>query len=278
MGNERRNKLDLPAWSKSILLILLTVVIWWFITTVVLDKPRIYPTPQLVIQEMWSIIKGEGPMGSSYRHATATLYRLLIAFAGAFVIGTGLGILAGRIRPLFHFLNIFSWIGLAVPSVVWVFVFLVVFGINNVVPVVALMVMLTTPTFIGSAEGARALDPELITMAKSYRAGWWSRLVDIYIPGIVPFLMSNGRVAFALGVKVVIIAEVVGLPDGVGLLVKYWKDQLFLAPVIAWGLLLAALGFIADRWLFGYFERKAERRIAGARKQFAEENVELEYA
>jgi ABC-type nitrate/sulfonate/bicarbonate transport system permease component len=78
-------------------------------------------------------------------------------------------------------------------------------------------------------------------------------------------MLANGRVAFALGIKVVIIAEVVGLPSGIGLVVKYWNDQLFLAPVIAWGLILAGLGFAADRWLFGTFERRARRHSGTTR-------------
>lgn len=249
----------MPRWLRPVIPLAALVVLWWFVTDVVLHNPRVYPPPQLVASEMWKIILGESPMGSSYFHAGATFGRLLVAFVAAFVIGTVLGIVAGRIRSLYDFTNSFVWIGLAVPSVVWVFVFLVVFGISDVVPVVALVVLLTTPVFIGSAEGARAIDAELIQMAASYRAGPWSTFKDLYLPAILPFMLANGRVAFALGIKVVIIAEVVGLPSGIGLVVKYWNDQLFLAPVVAWGLILAALGFAADRWLFGTFERRARR-------------------
>jgi NitT/TauT family transport system permease protein len=254
-----------PRWLRPVIPLAALVVLWWFVTDVVLHNPRVYPPPQLVASEMWKIVLGESPMGSSYFHAGATLGRLLVAFVAAFVIGTVLGIIAGRVRSLYDFTNSFVWIGLAVPSVVWVFVFLVVFGISDVVPIVALVVLLTTPVFIGSAEGARAIDTELIQMAASYRAGPWSTFKDLYLPAILPFMLANGRVAFALGIKVVIIAEVVGLPSGIGLVVKYWNDQLFLAPVIAWGLILAGLGFAADRWLFGTFERRARRHSGTTR-------------
>ncbi|HLU52577.1 MAG TPA: ABC transporter permease subunit [Acidimicrobiia bacterium] len=253
-----------PRWLRPWIPMGVLVVVWWVVTDLVLQKPRIYPTPQLVAGELGRILSGESPLGSTYAHAGATLARLLVAFLAAFVIGTVLGIVAGRVKSLFDFSNSLVWIGLAVPSVVWVFVFLVVFGIGDVVPVVALVVMLTTPVFLGSAEGAKAIDRELLEMAASYRADWRSRLRDLYLPAILPFMLANGRVAFALGIKVVIIAEVVGLPNGIGLLVKYWKDQLYMAPVVAWGVLLIVMGFVVDRWLFGYFEKRSLRRT-GAR-------------
>lgn len=249
-----------PRWLRPVIPIAVLVAVWWFLTDVVLQNPRIYPTPQLVVAELVRILSGESPLGSTYAHAGATLGRLLVAFTAAFVIGTVLGIIAGRVKSFFDFANSLVWIGLAVPSVVWVFVFLVVFGISDVVPVVALIVLLTTPVFLGSAEGAKAIDPELLGMAASFRADWKSRLKDLYLPAILPFMLANGRVAFALGIKIVIIAEVIGLPNGIGLLVKYWKDQLHMAPVVAWGVLLIALGFAADRWLFGYFEKRSQRR------------------
>lgn len=249
-----------PRWLRPLIPLAALLAVWWFLTDVVLQIPRIYPTPQLVVTELVRILSGESPLGSTYAHAGATLGRLLIAFVAAFVIGTVLGVIAGRVKSFFDFANSLVWIGLAVPSVVWVFVFLVVFGISDVVPVVALIVLLTTPVFLGSAEGAKAIDPELLGMAASFRADWKSRLKDLYLPAILPFMLANGRVAFALGIKIVIIAEVIGLPNGIGLLVKYWNDQLYMAPVVAWGVLLIALGFAADRWLFGFFEKRSLRR------------------
>ena len=141
--------------------------------------------------ELGRILSGESPLGSTYAHAGATLARLLVAFLAAFVIGTVLGIVAGRVKSLFDFSNSLVWIGLAVPSVVWVFVFLVVFGIGDVVPVVALVVMLTTPVFLGSAEGAKAIDRELLEMAASI-IDWRSRLRS-RLPAILPFMLANGR-------------------------------------------------------------------------------------
>lgn len=253
----------LPTWVRRFLLpaapLILLLIVWWVSTDLVLQRERIYPTPLNVVDELIRIGSNDGPIGSPYTHAAATFARLAVAWTTAFVTATLLGVLAGRFRWIFDFCNSFVWIAMVVPSVVWVFVFLIVFGISNIVPVTALLVLLGAPVFIGTAEGVRATSPELIEMANSYKATRRQRLFDLYLPSIVPYMAANARVSFALGIKVVIIAEVVGLPDGIGLLVRYWSDTLFMGPVVAWGLILIAVGLIADRLLFAPLERWGRR-------------------
>lgn len=240
------------------------VAIWWLLTAAVLQQPRVYPTPPGVAEELVRILSGDGPVGSPYAHARATLWRLLNAFVIAFLGGTVLGVMAGRHKWVFDSLNSLVWIAMAIPSVVWVFIFVVVLGISDVVPVAALVLLLGAPVLLGSAEGTKSVPADLIAMADSYRVGRWQRLTGLYLPSIVPYMVANARVAFALGIKIVIIAEVVGLPNGIGLLVRYWSDRLFMAPVVAWGVLLIALGLIVDRLVFVSLQRRATRWLGGS--------------
>jgi len=235
------------------------VVVWWVLTATVLQQERIYPPPPLVFEELLRILSGEGPVGSTYSHMGATLLRLVTSFALAFVGGTLLGVLAGRKKWVFDFLDNLVWIAMAVPSVVWVFIFVIVFGVSDAVPIAALIVLLGAPVLIGTAEGVKSVPADLVTMATSYRVGARQRLISLYLPSIAPYLASNARVAFSLGIKIVIIAEVIGLPNGVGLLVRYWSDRLFMAPVVAWGLLLMRLGLAVDRLVFAPLERRTRQ-------------------
>jgi ABC-type nitrate/sulfonate/bicarbonate transport system permease component len=232
--------------------------VWW-IWAALLDNSRIYPTPPDVFTEVVKIVTGDGPFGSTYTEAWATLSRVLVAFSLAYVIGTVTGVVAGRKKAVFDFSTSLVWIAFAVPSVVWVFIFLIVFGISDVVPVLALVVLLSAPVFIGTAEGVKAVSQDLIVMSDSYRVKPLNRFTGLYLPSILPYLLANARVSFALGMKIVIVAEVIGLPNGIGLLVRYWSDRLYMAPVVAWAIVMIAFGLIVDRFVFGYFERRAKR-------------------
>ena len=240
------------------------LAVWWALTTFMFDRPRIYPPPLDVWDEVVRILSGDGPLGSTYAHAGATLYRLAVSFVLAFVLGTLGGIAAGRQKWFFDFTDNLVWIAMTVPSVVWVFIFVIAIGIPNVVPILALIVLLTPPVFIAVAEGAKAVPQQLTTMARSYHVGPWQRLTGVYLPSVIPYMAGSARVTFALGIKIVIIAEVVGLPTGIGLLIKYWSDTLYMAPVVAWGLLLTAGGVAIDLLVFKPIERRATRYVTGS--------------
>lgn len=243
--------------------IVVLIGIWWLATTTVLTPPRIYPPVDVVWDELVRIVSGEGPIGSTYQHAGSTLYRLVTSFVIAFVLGTLLGVLAGRVKATFDFFDNLVWIAMAVPSVVWVFIFVIALGISDAVPIAALVVLLAPPVLIAVAEGTKSIPEDLLTMARSYKATGLQRLTGLYLPSVVPYMAASARVTFALGIKIVIIAEVIGLPDGVGLLLKYWNDSSFMGPVVAWGVLLIILGLTADRLVFGPLERRASRWAIG---------------
>src|SRR5690606_34854946 len=160
------------------------------------------------------------------------------------MIGTLLGIVAGRSKLAFDFFDNIVWIFLAVPSVVWVFIFVVALGISEFVPIAAVSALLIPNVMVNVAEGAKSVPTELVSMAYSYKSVRWQRLVDVYLPFLVPYIVSSARVAFASGVKLIVIAEVVGQSSGIGYELKYWFDKLFLAPIVAWGFVLIAVGLI----------------------------------
>src|SRR5699024_3409367 len=142
----------------------------WLLTATVLTPARIYPPPLDVWEELVRLASGDSPIGaSSYAHLGATMTRLGSAFAIAFVLGTLLGILGGRVKLAFDFMNNLVWIGMAVPSIVWVFIFVIAVGISDAVPIAALIVLLAPPVLIAVAEGTKSISPELITMDDSYK-------------------------------------------------------------------------------------------------------------
>ncbi|WMS41429.1 ABC transporter permease subunit [Acuticoccus sp. MNP-M23] len=237
----------------------LFIGIWWFVTNFVLVQARLYPPPLAVAEEIVRIFSNEGPLGEPYTHAAATFFRLILSWGIAFVIGTLLGVLAGRKRLVFDFFANPVWIAMAVPSVVWVFIFLVLFGIDNIVPISALVLLLSAPVFLGTAEGVRAVPSDLIEMCDSYKIGPWQRLTHFFLPCIAPYMVANARVSFALGIRIVLIAEVIGLPNGIGILVAYWSDTLYMAPIVAWGIILMAAGMAIDHLVFGPLQRRIRR-------------------
>jgi NitT/TauT family transport system permease protein len=238
--------------------VLLILVIWGAVAAA-MDMPRIYPSPVAVAEKFAGIIAGKSELGSSYSHIAVTLYRVFVAFGLSFIIGSVIGILVGRVKPLFDLFDNVAWIFISVPAILWAFVFVVAAGPTNIVPIGVLMALLAPKVAIIVAEGAKSTPADIVEMADSFKATTWQKVKDVYVPYLVPYLLAAARVSFNLGVKVVLVAEVVGLSAGVGFMVKYWSDEVYVGPIVAWGLVMVCVGLVGEYALFGWLERKVTK-------------------
>lgn len=238
--------------------VVIAIAIWW-VVALLLDRPRVYPTPDLVARSLGDIAVGKGALGSTYMHIVATVGRLFAAFSFALVVGTALGILAGRIPIVFSLLENVVWVFMAVPSIVWVFIFAVAFGLSDVVPIAAISALLTPMILVNVAEGAKSVPADIVEMARSYHVPTRQRIVDILLPYLASYIASSARTAFALGIKLVVVAEVVGLASGIGYEINYWYDRLFMGPIVAWGIVMIVIGLVVDYGVFGPIERRVGR-------------------
>lgn len=242
--------------------IVLAILAWWALT-IIQDRPRVYPPPTLLLEELGKILGGTpaetGGGHTTWDHILATLVRLTAAFVASFIVGTALGILAGRIRLVFAFVENLVWVFMAVPSVIWMFIFVVALGISEFVPVLAVAALLTPMTLVTVAEGAKSIPNDILEMAASYKVTTRERVLGIFLPHLVPYLASAARTTFALGIKLIVVTEVVGLASGIGFEMKFWYGRLQMGPIIAWGIVLMVVGLVVDHFVFGTIERRVSR-------------------
>ncbi len=255
-------------WAATpVLLVALVLVVWWALATLA-DKPRIYPDPIAIVGEIGDIVAGESGLGPTLDHLGPTLFRLASGWGLAMALGTILGLLAGRSRALFGFLENVVWVLMATPSIVWVFIFAVAIGISDWIPILVLTAILGPQTLINVAEGTKAMPRELSELADAYKVGHLQRLTDVYAPYLLPYVLSSARSTFATATKIILIAEVIALSSGIGYVVAFWQQKVFFGPVLAWGVLFTLFGITVDRLVFRTIEERAapwsEHRTARA--------------
>jgi NitT/TauT family transport system permease protein len=254
--------------------IVVLVLLWQLATDVWLTQARLFPPPVDVWDALRDIFKNEGAVGGTYGNALATFKRIIIAFLLSFVVGAGVGVVAGRKKLIFDLVSNPLWVAMAVPSVVWAFIFVVMLGTGDVVPIAALMALLVPNVLITVAEGTKSLSAELLEMADSYGASWKQRLREVYAPQLVPYFFASARVSFSLAIKVSVVAEVIGVQQGIGYELDNWYTQTILAPVVAWGVILTVVGLTVDYLVFAPLERRMGRwRVADAELNIVQEVV-----
>ena len=241
--------------------ILLFLIVWWVIS-VVYNRPRIFPSPVLVVEKLGFLVLGKCELGSSsYNHLGRTIFRLLIAFCLGFSIGSSVGILMGRVRRAYDFFDNLAWIFICVPAIVWAFILVVTFGTTNFTAIGVVIALIAPKIALNVSEGAKTIPPDLIEMADSFRATLFQKVREIYIPHLLPYFFGGARIGFSIGLKVIIVAELVGLNSGIGYMIDYWWDRFFLAPIIAWALFLVFTGLLIEYGVFKVLETRSRKWV-----------------
>lgn len=187
--------------------------------------------------------------------------RALAGLGLAVLGGTLLGMLAGRSltasmvsRPLVTLL-------MGMPPIAWLVLAMLWFGLGDATPVFTVMVACLPVVFAGAMQGARTLDNALKDVALVYRLPRRMTFTDLYLPHVLSYLFPAWITALGISWKVVVMAELLSAPDGVGALLAVSRAQLDTASTLGW--VVAILGLLlAVEYLF---LEPIKRRVEGWR-------------
>lgn len=192
-----------------------------------------------------------------------TLERVILGFFIAAVISITIGILMGVYFYVEKLFEIELIIGLTIPGLVWVIVGILIFGLSEAVSLFSVAIILTPIFSINIWEGMRNLDQKLVEMAKIYRSNWRLIIKKVIIPQLMPYIFAGTRFGLGVAWKVVVLAELFALSNGVGYKISDRFELVDLKGVIAWSLLFCIVMIIIE---YGVVS-PIERRIVAWRKK-----------
>jgi NitT/TauT family transport system permease protein len=167
-------------------------------------------------------------------HMGATLLRVGAGFFLAFFVSIALGIAMGVNPVTERFFEPEIVVGLTIPSLAWSVIALMWFGISELAPIFTIFIVLQPLITVNIVQGTKALDQEVIEMAKAFRANRGMMIRDVVIPQLVPYLLAATRFGLSLAWKVAVIAELLGLSNGIGYMIHYSFGIFSMVDVFAW--------------------------------------------
>jgi NitT/TauT family transport system permease protein len=185
-----------------------------------------------------------------------TIIRGLIGFAISFILGIGLGILAGVNSSFNAFLKPILVTIRSTPVISLILLALIWFKVDMVPVFIAFLTMFP---FICTnvIDGIRNVDPDLVEMANIYKVSHQRVIKEVYLPAIVPFIFSGASSAMGFGWRAIIIGEVLSQPKfGIGTVMQTAQTYLLVKEVIAWTIIAVIISY-----LFEIVLRKIEKTI-----------------
>jgi NitT/TauT family transport system permease protein len=232
----------------------LVVIVAWEVMARVLASPLV-PDVAEVYGELLRIV----PTGAALQQIGVTLGRILSGSALAFVVAVGLGLAIARNRLLAAFFEPGIILGLTVPGLVWALLCVIWFGVSWKTPVVAIGLGVAPALTVSVVQGVRAIDPDLIEMAHVFRIPRSAQLRRLWLPAMVPFLLSGARLGFSLAWKVIVLVEIFGLSSGVGYQLNSEFSSQNVAGVLAWTIAFGVVMAIIEYGMLQTLERRLTR-------------------
>lgn len=226
----------------------------WWVAALIAGSTKL-PTPPAVLK----VAMSEAASGALFFNVGVTLARVALAFTLAITLGIALGYLMGRVKLANRLGDPWLILLLNLPALVVIVLAYIWAGLTEVAAITAIAINKLPATVVTLREGTRALDTSLDEMAQVFAIPRWRAFRHIILPQLAPYIAAASRSGLSLVWKIVLVAELLGRPNGVGFEIGV-AFQLFDTPrLLAYSLSFAAVVLVIETVLVQPFETKLTR-------------------
>lgn len=246
VGARRRHSLSAVAGAsgptKGLILPLLLLAGWAALSWTGVFAANLVPDPEAVLEEITALWTS----GDLASHIGVTLTRVLFGFLAGTAAATLLGAVTGYSRTARELLDPTLQALKAVPSLAWVPLFILWFGIFEASKVTLIAVGVFFPIYLNLAESIQGVDRKLVEVARLNRFGRLDLVRQVLLPATLPAYVVGLRAGLALGWMFVIAAELMGASEGLGYLMVDGQMTGRPAVIVASLILFAIAGKLTD--------------------------------
>ena len=229
----------------GLLLPLGLALVWEGVVALGLNSGRLLPPPSVI----WATLSDLWLRGDLAHHAQATLMRVALGFAAGVAAGTALGAVTGYSRLLSRLLDPTLQALRAIPSIAWVPLFILWFGIFEAPKIALIAVGVFFPVYLGVMEAIRGVDRKIVEVGRVFRLSGPAMVRRILLPAILPAYVTALRSGLGLGWMFVVAAEFMGASAGLGYLLIDGQQLGKPAQIVAAIIAFAVLGKATDTLL-----------------------------
>jgi len=219
--------------------------------------PAITPPVESIVAAVAHMI-GDGTL---FVHVGYTLARIGAGLALAALCGVPLGMLMGRVRAIERFVLPLVSVLSPIPSLAWVPLFILWFGLGNTASVALVFYAALFPLVLNTWTGVCAVNRLWIRAAESMGAGSGAIFRHVVLPGALPFVIAGLRQAFARGWIAVVGGEMIAATRwGLGWVIFDSKEFLNTDVMLGSLAVIGLLGLGFERLVFAALERRTVER------------------
>lgn len=241
--------------------VLIAVLAFWEWGIPALGTPAyIIPPVSDIVVELFHMLANEQLL----EHTLITAVTVLVGFALGSLLGIGVGYILGVSPTAEVILSPYVLALQIAPKVAFAPLFVLWFGYTIFPKILVAILIVFFPVMINVLTAIRAVDPDLINLARAFNASRWQifRMIEFHVA--MPPLFSGLRIGATLAVIGVVVGELVGGNSGLGYLLIYGEGSGNTAMVFVSIIMLTVIGILAyllvilaERRVLHYLPRSA---------------------
>lgn len=238
----------------GLLLPLALIAVWEWAARAGYIPPWQLPAPSDVLYTVADL----AATGELLVHAGTSLRRVALGF----LIGGGLGVLLGMAvglaRTVEHLLNTTLQALKSVPSLGWVPLLILWFGIGETSKLTLIAIGSFFPVYVNFVAGLRGVERRLIEVGRVHQLSRLGILTRIQLPAAMPSFLTGLRTGLTQAWLFLVIAELMAASEGLGFLLTMGREVSRVDLLLGSLALLAILGKLTDALMHG-IERRTLR-------------------
>jgi sulfonate transport system permease protein len=212
-------------------------VFWEIAVWMGLSNGRLVPPPSVIFRTFADL----AATGELQQHTLATVWRVAAGFFFGVVAGTLFGAVAGYSALTHRVIDPTLQALRAIPSIAWVPLFILWFGIFEASKIILIAVGVFFPVYLGVMGAVLSVDRKIVEVGRVFRLSGFAMVRRILLPAVMPAYVLALRSGLGLGWMFVLAAEFLGASTGLGFLLidgqQLGKPAQIVAAIVAFGIL-----------------------------------------
>ena len=228
--------------GSGVILIVLLLGFWQFSALYIMDTPTWPPVTRIFVAWYENIADG-----TIIKHLLATLWRQMLGYGLAVVLGISLGLAIGYYRIVYNLLEPLIEVFRPIPGSAYLPVLVLFVGIGYVMKVVLILVASFFPILLNTYGGVRSIDPVQFDTARTLGLTTLQTLREVVLPAASPQILTGMRISLAISLILAILSEMIVSNDGLGYFTLL-AERTFKVPEMYAGIFMLALfGYVLNR-------------------------------
>jgi NitT/TauT family transport system permease protein len=214
-----------------------------------------FPPFSAVVVEFYHLT-ASGVLGDNF---FASLVRVLIGFCAGSIAGIAVGMIMGWVENINKALHPIISLFYPIPALGWLPLLMLWIGINEMLPITIIFICSFFPVLYNTVTGIRNVDKQYIQVARTLGASDARILTTVVMPLALPNIFTGLRLEAGMAWRVIIAAEMVAIPTGIGALMMRAESLIRIDIIIVCLIVLAVMCLAFERF-FQYLETRMTAR------------------